>query len=207
MKASMLAGVLMVLFALVLSGPVCGDDDDNDESSDSGDDDDTAADDDTSGADDDTPGDVTCDGDVCTDSSSGLMWQNEPDCCYDWEDAKTHCDALSWGGYTDWRLPSLSELRTLVRGCEATITGGGCEVTASCLDWDCRNSSCVGCDYYHGPGSEGRYLPGKMLGGGLWCWSSSAVADQINYAWYVDFNGATVQNRDVYTIAEVRCVR
>ena len=194
----------LVTMSAVLS---CLDDDDDDEGKDDSDDDndDSAGDDDSSAE--NPSGDFTCIGDVCTDSLSGLMWQNDSDCCYDWEDAKDHCDDLTWGGYSDWRLPSLSELRSLVRGCDATVTGGNCNVTDSCLNWDCRNTSCRGCDYYWGPGPDGRYWPEKLAGSGVWHWSSSPVADQINYAWYVDFNGAVVQNRDVWTIADVRCVR
>ena len=60
-----------------------------------------------------------------TDLSANLMWQkcsagqNALDCSgtaigYIWDDAITYCEGLSLGGYTDWRLPNIKELRSLV---------------------------------------------------------------------------------------------
>ncbi len=49
-----------------------------------------------------------------TDNNTGLMWQESP--AVDWGDEKTweeaiiHCEDLSLGGYTDWRLPNIREL-------------------------------------------------------------------------------------------------
>lgn len=197
---------LLALLVATIAAPSCGDDDDDgDQEKAAGDDDDSAADDDS--ADGGPSGDFTCDGVVCTDSLSGLIWQHDADCCYDWQDAKTYCENLDLGGYSDWRLPSLDELRTLVRGCDATVTGGDCTVTGACLDFACRNTPCNGCDYYSGPGTEGRYWPEKLADDCLWYWSSSPVTDRVNYAWYVEYNGASIQNRDVWTIADVRCVQ
>lgn len=199
--------VWFALLALLLSVTAilsCFDDDDDDEKNRSLDDDD---DDDDDSSDDDTSDGFACDEVICTDALSGLTWQKDADCCYDWEDAKDYCESLELGGYNDWRLPGLSELRSLIRGCDATATGGDCNLAEGCMDWDCRNDPCKGCDYYGGPGSDGHYLPGRLMDDSTWCWSSSEVTDRVNYAWYVDFNGAVIQTRDIWTIADVRCVR
>jgi len=50
-----------------------------------------------------------------TDTSTGLMWRqagssNE----MTWEQALTYCENMDFGGYTDWRLPTINELRSLV---------------------------------------------------------------------------------------------
>jgi len=50
-----------------------------------------------------------------TDTSTGLVWQqagstNE----MIWEQALAYCARLNLGGYTDWRLPTIKELRSLV---------------------------------------------------------------------------------------------
>ena len=71
----------------------------------------------------------SCEGEVCTDGDTGLVWQKEPTGDYMvWEDAQAHCDALSLDGFDDWRLPSISELRTLIRGCPETKSDGSCGV-------------------------------------------------------------------------------
>jgi len=92
--------VLSLSLGLVLS---CGDDDDDD---DSGGDDDAGDDD----ADDDD-----AENDTWTDSTSGLMWQNGSSVgseYYAWDEALSYCESLSWGGFDDWRLPTISELRS-----------------------------------------------------------------------------------------------
>ena len=52
-----------------------------------------------------------------TDNSTGLVWQQGTvgdGVAMSWEDALQYCENLSLGGYTDWRLPNLNELRSLV---------------------------------------------------------------------------------------------
>ncbi|WP_022851110.1 PKD domain-containing protein [Limisalsivibrio acetivorans] len=55
--------------------------------------------------------------DIVTDEVTGLMWQDDADASSinkDWQGAIDYCDALSLGGYSDWRLPSIEELETIV---------------------------------------------------------------------------------------------
>ena len=50
-----------------------------------------------------------------TDNSSGLMWQQTTAAdTMIWEDALSYCENLNLGGYTDWRLPTVKELNSLV---------------------------------------------------------------------------------------------
>lgn len=52
---------------------------------------------------------------VVTDLSTGLMWQNTGnETKYTWKEALAYCEGLSLGGYTDWRLPNLKELLSIV---------------------------------------------------------------------------------------------
>ncbi len=50
------------------------------------------------------------DGTVC-DQNTGLMWQQTPPIeGMTWYEAKEYCENLEFGGYSDWRLPTLKEL-------------------------------------------------------------------------------------------------
>jgi hypothetical protein len=44
-----------------------------------------------------------------------LMWQKENDNTKrNWDDAITYCEGLSLGGYDDWRLPNIEELKSII---------------------------------------------------------------------------------------------
>ncbi len=50
-----------------------------------------------------------------TDSATGLMWQQADDgISRDWENALASAENLNLGGYTDWRLPNVKELQSIV---------------------------------------------------------------------------------------------
>lgn len=49
-----------------------------------------------------------------TDTVTGLMWQQPPAAAMVHADAATYCPALRLGGQSDWRLPALIELLSLV---------------------------------------------------------------------------------------------
>ncbi len=124
----------------------------------------------------------------------------------DWHEAKAYCENLNEDGYSDWRLPTISELRTLIQNCYRTETGGACEVgacevTDNCLSWTkCRNSACNGCSSAH----DGRY---SKLGDTSWLWSSSGHSDNTDHAWYVYFRAGGVHGSSKYDGINVRCVR
>ncbi len=63
----------------------------------------------------------------CKDSTTGLMWSSM---YYDnWH--QTKCSEISDGGYTDWYVPEISQLMTLVQNCQ-NVENGGCETSATC---------------------------------------------------------------------------
>ncbi|MGD9731741.1 MAG: DUF1566 domain-containing protein [Desulfamplus sp.] len=50
-----------------------------------------------------------------TDSATGLMWQQDTSNNYmTWKEALSYYENLNLGGYTDWRLPTVKELRSIV---------------------------------------------------------------------------------------------
>lgn len=145
-------------------------------------------------------------GDTWIDPSSGLTWQVEPSAEYMiWVHAEPYCEnlALAGGG---WHLPSISELRTLIRGCDATATGGPCGVTDSCLGYDCTGESCYDCDEGGGP-NNGCFGPAKLAGECEWYWSSSRVAGSTGGVWSVGFEWGCVENGGTSFSFYVRCVR
>ena len=49
-----------------------------------------------------------------TDNSTGLMWQQASSSAPNWELALSYCENLPLAGYTDWRLPTIKELQSIV---------------------------------------------------------------------------------------------
>lgn len=52
-----------------------------------------------------------------TDIKRNLMWQDDSDSreyLSNWTLAKEYCSTLSLSGFTDWKLPSIKELQTIV---------------------------------------------------------------------------------------------
>jgi len=149
-------------------------------------------------------------GDTWMDPTSGLTWQAAPTGGkMNWSDAKAHCKSLSLGGRNDWRLPTINELRSLIRGCLATQKGGACGVTASCLKTNTcwKIDTCKGCSEEGGPGPAGAYWPPELAGEVGSYWSSSPVADLVYNAWDVDFSRAYVIHSYVNYGNSARCVR
>ena len=134
-----------------------------------------------------------------------LEWSNKAPYNMNWYDALEYCLYLDEGGHRDWRLPTISELRTLIQNCPATETGGECGVTDSCLSFsECRNDdACFGCD-------NDNYDTGKYskLGDSFSSfWSSSVHSDNSDSAWLVCFTNGLVSHYNKYNTFSVRCVR
>lgn len=123
------------------------------------------------------------------------------------DEAAAYCSGLSWGGLRpgSWHLPTIDELRSLVRGCPPTEIGGECPVTDSC-DVAYRTDVCFGCVTGEGPGTGGCYMPGDVGGECGWPWSSSVVSG-LSRAWFASFaDGSVGYEIPTYAIS-VRCVR
>jgi len=56
---------------------------------------------------------VSSDGLTVTDTITGLVWQRDTS-SNTWAEAKAYCAGLTLGGFSDWRLPAVMELRTIV---------------------------------------------------------------------------------------------
>lgn len=103
-----------------------------------------------------------------------------------WKEAEEYCSDLNEGGFSDWRLPTIDELRTLITSCSRTETGGACRINAkkgkiSTKDWN--SYDCGKC------GSGGGY---SKLGDRGAFWSSTTVPDAKKYVWRVDFDSGRI---------------
>lgn len=69
-----------------------------------------------------TPDRYIIEADIVTDTRTGLIWQRGVPAGYmTWENALTYCGSLTLAGHSDWRLPSVRELRSL----DDNSVGGG----------------------------------------------------------------------------------
>jgi len=93
------------------------------------------------------------------DSTSDLTWQNEPwDTMTKYQAACDYCNSLTLDGREDWKTPTITQLRTLIRSCPATETGGACAITVAQSSFsDYWTDDCMGCDSMGGPSAEGWY--------------------------------------------------
>lgn len=139
------------------------------------------------------------------DTTSGLAWESPPrGGSRTWQDANNYCQNLQLAGVS-WRMPTISELRSLVRGCPATEASGSCGVADDCLDYlTCRKVTCAGCELGAGP-SEGCYKPSQLTVICNWCWSSSS-AGAPDYAYRLNFATGGLDRRAKTEGYFVRCV-
>lgn len=140
----------------------------------------------------------------CTDSENGLIWSARTAGTKNLENATSFCDGLKEGDYSDWHLPNIDALRTLIQNCPNTSSGGKCNVSSSCLGSNsCYNSSdCSTC------GAANPSI--SKLNDIVILWSSSVDSSKSSYNWVVDFSIGwiatsckTCSDREHY----VRCVR
>lgn len=111
-----------------------------------------------------------------------------------WSEAKTYCSKIGA------RLPTISELRSLVRVCVSTGTGGACGVTDNCLKDDCYDSNdCSACTV----DTSGKY---SYFGDNFELWSSSGVSTVEGDVWTIDFGSASLNYRWDALKFKARCV-
>ncbi len=137
-----------------------------------------------------------------------LVWSERFSKAGTWAAAVSYCGNLNEGGHNDWRLPTIDELRTLIKNCPKTERGGSCKVSErnACLADNCFSQDCY-CDSNE---QEGYY---SKLGDGdiVWLWSSSGNSDDPERFWYVSFASGMVGSllKEGYKGDDdsVRCVR
>ena len=128
-----------------------------------------------------------------------FIWSERSPDKMNWNDAKQYCEDLTEGGFDDWRLPNIDELRSLIQNHSGTQTGGSCPISekAGKLSSDDRTDDCYG--------RKGSNFS-KLGDEGLF-WSSSVPSDDSSGAWFVNFNNGDVDYYGKGYYYYVRCVR
>lgn len=140
----------------------------------------------------------------CYDSSSGLIWSEISSSEMTWYNAVDYCLNYSESGLSGWHIPTISELRTLIKNCNGTVMGGSCGVIDSCLTIFC-DDDCYSCNSYE----DGRY---SKFGDTVILWSSSyaVVPGEIEdgAVWYVDFSSGGIYSTILFFDSSIffRCV-
>jgi len=115
------------------------------------------------------------------DTQRALEWQDNNETnssTYRWQEAIDYCERLVMDGDSDWRLPNINELKTVIDRDKKEPA-----IKESLFEY-------IGEENYYG------------------YWSSSSVADFENYAWIIYFgNGIVYSNYKEYNGLYVRCVR
>lgn len=149
---------------------------------------------------------------ISYDPVNGLLWQRSKADPMTHIDAGRYCERSRVGSRDDWRLPTVGELRTIVKGCATTAQGGTCQIDDACLSRQCRDEECVGCGAVAGPGEDGLYWEkgtweyeyGSTQG---YYWSSSAVKDSpVDEVWAVSFVSGGIVAKERESGGEIRCV-
>jgi len=64
-----------------------------------------------------------------TDNATGLMWmQNDNGEGLNWEEALNYAENLDYAGYSDWRLPNIKELQSIVDYAHSPETSGSAAI-------------------------------------------------------------------------------
>ena len=153
-------------------------------------------------------GDAVYDENIVIDTKTDLMWQRSNSEIMTLESAEAYCTTAEIDGFTDWTLPDISKLKTIVSGCAAIQT---CEITDTCTDSTCSNADCNGCTNSSGAGPLGLYLAPD-----IWTytgdangrfWTSTQTPDKADSYWFIRFSNASVAYNFDGTEYFVRCVR
>ncbi|MCP4605791.1 MAG: DUF1566 domain-containing protein [Proteobacteria bacterium] len=149
------------------------------------------------------------------DPTSKLCWEDPPQAGPNkWSDAMLYCLDLGDG----WRIPTIDELRSLIRGCSKTSwdlssksckepccgVHEECNIREECFEQDeCFPSECA---FDKGPGEDGCYWDSSLNGTCTFYWASTVYGDHPGKVASVFFRRGAVSDDDKIVDHEVRCV-
>jgi hypothetical protein len=162
---------------------------------------------------------------IWCDSDTDLCWQDPQREAYNYDDIGLtpkatiqYCEELVLGGYDDWRVPNIKELRSLIAGNPDTEAGGACPVDDDCTFLESWDLSCVGSAFGKGPGVNGCYLKEGLTGtcdkpdvysAGhyLEVWAMESASDDERWIASIMPEIGGVCFNHVCSVGDVRCVR
>jgi hypothetical protein len=164
---------------------------------------------------------------IWNDPDTDLSWQDPQKDAYTpddpglpQEDGLRYCEELVIGGYGDWQLPDIDQLRTLIRGNPDAMTGGDCPIhDEDSPKTDISDPACGPAPDYEGPGVGGCYWVPELTGTcnkddpadegdrPLETVSSTVASDDLFWVGDVLFHEGSVVFNHIYSLADVRCVR
>ena len=135
-----------------------------------------------------------------------LQWSSRSSEKMDWQGALNYCKNVSDGGFKDWRLPNIDELRESFVNCSKTVPAGECRVSGKkgCLSSNCKDpqDSCS-CKKMKNDGFYSVLEDPDYVG----LWSSSSLSDDTNRIWGVVYYSAMVGSNKKSGKLYARCVR
>ncbi len=144
------------------------------------------------------------------DMDNNICWeQTAQDTLMNETDAEVYCSSLELAGHDNFRVPTISELRTLVTGCPDTMPDGACQIGEDSTISDWNQQVCeLSCDDNQGPGEDGCYLDNPALKGPCGEYSSSTSPNGGDI-WILDFSSADIGTRGRSNEQKqyIRCVR
>jgi len=130
-------------------------------------------------------------------------------------EAFNYCKNLEENGHSDWRLPTVSEMRNIVINCPDIETQGECGITDECLDRnECWNNKCSGCGiiidkrYSKFWDTESFYTSSPNTSEWESEWNIENDTDfYFSDTWVVDFSLSRIMNEYAKFQHHVRCIR
>ncbi|MBQ4437975.1 DUF1566 domain-containing protein [bacterium] len=117
------------------------------------------------------------------------------------KEADVYCSSSKSGGYSDWHLPAVDDLRTLLQRCPNLEPDGACRLSeeGGCLlARKCLNKNTCKCS------SSGKY---SKLNDAVTLWSASVNSSDSKEAYFIDFGSGKIGVQYIGAKAFVRCTR
>lgn len=139
-------------------------------------------------------GPYTDTGETIIDQATELEWQKSDDGKkYSWKEALVYCESLYLDGHSNWRLPNIRELNTIVDYSSS--------VPVSVFNWNGQGSNRITTFGKHSD------APHVFKIRDIHYWSATTRADKLTSAWTVSFNTGFSWSHPKVGNLHVRCVR
>ena len=130
----------------------------------------------------------------------GIYWNLDIKTGLTWAEAYSYCDGMNIDGFTStWRLPTISELRSVIVGCGVTAPDGECNSSVTCTSAICNNAACSGCGNLMGP-SDGCYINSNIYQSCGPAWSSTEVSEYTGYVFIMFFETGGVKYTEINSV-------